>query len=118
MGTGVTDTCYSSLTTSLRVKFPKRRQTLCSLAIRHLEDKSSSVRKFVIRVLTKLISTHPYDMYGGELSLKEWQLRLDKLDEELEVSYRVSWTLFLEYSSRMIHCVGVNDRRGFSWSRR
>lgn len=70
---------------SLRVKFPKRRQTLCTLAIRHLQDKSSSVRKFVVRVLTKLLSTHPYDMYGGELGLEEWQDRLDKLNAELEV---------------------------------
>ncbi|KAI8335552.1 non-SMC mitotic condensation complex subunit 1-domain-containing protein [Chlamydoabsidia padenii] len=70
----------------LRVKFPKRRQTLCSLAIRHLEDKSSSVRKTAVRVLTKLLSTHPYDMYGGELSLDDWQIRLNTLNAELEVS--------------------------------
>ncbi|KAI8092765.1 non-SMC mitotic condensation complex subunit 1-domain-containing protein [Halteromyces radiatus] len=70
----------------LRVKFPKRRQTLCSLAIRHLEDKSSSVRKYAVRVLTKLISTHPYDMYGGELTLENWQDRLSKLEAELEAS--------------------------------
>ncbi|ORZ04942.1 non-SMC mitotic condensation complex subunit 1-domain-containing protein [Absidia repens] len=70
----------------LRVKFPKRRQTLCALAIRHLQDKSSSVRKFVVRVLTKLLSTHPYDMYGGELGLEEWQNRLNTLNAELENS--------------------------------
>ncbi|CAO3624953.1 unnamed protein product [Cunninghamella blakesleeana] len=70
----------------LRIKFPKRRQALCILAIRHLEDKSSIVRKYAVRTLTKLISTHPYDMYGGELLIEDWQKRLNKLNEELEAS--------------------------------
>ncbi|KAG0193993.1 Condensin complex subunit [Apophysomyces sp. BC1034] len=67
----------------LRAKFPKRRYALSVLAVRHLQDKSSSVRKFAIRVLTKLMSTHPYSMYGGELDIKDWTTRLDKLKEEL-----------------------------------
>ncbi|CAO3608092.1 unnamed protein product [Cunninghamella echinulata] len=70
----------------LRIKFPKRRQALCILAVRHLEDKSSIVRKYAVRTLTKLISTHPYDMYGGELALEDWQKRLNKLNEELQAS--------------------------------
>ncbi|KAI8073076.1 non-SMC mitotic condensation complex subunit 1-domain-containing protein [Gongronella butleri] len=68
------------------IKFPKRRQTLVTLACRHLEDKSSSVRKMAVRVLNRLISTHPFDMYGGELKLSDWQDRLTKLEEELKVS--------------------------------
>ncbi|KAF7729652.1 Condensin complex subunit [Apophysomyces ossiformis] len=68
----------------LRAKFPKRRHALGVLAVRHLQDKSSSVRKYAIRVLTKLISTHPYSMYGGELDLEDWNKRLDKLKEELQ----------------------------------
>lgn len=37
-------------------------------------------------------------MYGGELSLKEWQLRLDKLNAELEVR------------------IGCNELSDYSWS--
>lgn len=55
------------------------------IAIRHLQDKSAIVRKFAIRVLTTLISTHPYSMYGGELNLEEWNYRLDTLKKEIEV---------------------------------
>lgn len=73
----------------LNAKFPKRRHALGVLALRHLEEKSSIVRKYAIRVFTKLIATHPYSMYGGELDLPEWQRKLDKIKEELEVV----WTL-------------------------
>lgn len=55
------------------------------LAIRHLQDKSSIVRKYAIRVLTILISTHPYSMYGGELNLEDWNSRLVTLRKEIEV---------------------------------
>lgn len=53
--------------------------------MRHLEDKSSIVRKYAIRVLTRLISTHPYSMYGGELDLKDWEKKLEKIKTEIEV---------------------------------
>lgn len=69
----------------LKAKFPKRRQAATELAIRHLQDKSSIVRKYAIRVLTTLISTHPYIMYGGELNLEEWNSRLLTLRTEIEV---------------------------------
>ncbi|CAO3636786.1 unnamed protein product [Mucor hiemalis] len=65
-------------------KFPKRRHAATVIAIRHLQDKSAIVRKFAIRVLTTLISTHPYSMYGGELNLEEWNYRLDTLKKEIE----------------------------------
>ncbi|CAB4424236.1 unnamed protein product [Rhizophagus irregularis] len=69
----------------LRVKFPKRRQKVANLAIRCLEDKASLVRKNAIKLLTKLISTHPYGiMHGGELSIKEWEKRLNKAEEDLK----------------------------------
>lgn len=35
--------------------------------------------------MTKLIATHPYSMYGGELDLEDWQGKLDKLKEEIAV---------------------------------
>ncbi|CAG8519321.1 961_t:CDS:10 [Funneliformis caledonium] len=69
----------------LKVKFPKRRQKVVDLVIRCLEDKASIVRKNAIKLLTKLISTHPYGiMHGGELSVKEWEERLRKVEEELK----------------------------------
>ncbi|KAH7014979.1 condensin component [Ilyonectria destructans] len=65
-------------------KFPKRRQKAAELACRSLEDKSSNVRRNAIKLLGTLIKTHPFTvMHGAQLSKKEWQARLDKVDEEL-----------------------------------
>ncbi|ORE10875.1 ARM repeat-containing protein [Rhizopus microsporus var. microsporus] len=54
--------------------------------MRHLQDKSSTVRKYVIRVLCKLILTHPYSMYGGELNIDDWKKRLETLNHEINNS--------------------------------
>ncbi|PWY65957.1 condensin [Aspergillus sclerotioniger CBS 115572] len=68
----------------LEQKFPKRRQAVAELAARSLEDKSSNVRRNAIRLLAKLVSTHPFSvMHGGQLSHKEWTARLDAVDAEL-----------------------------------
>ncbi|KAL2862916.1 condensin subunit YCS4 [Aspergillus lucknowensis] len=68
----------------LEQKFPKRRQAAAELAARSLEDKSSNVRRNAIKLLAKLVSTHPFSvMHGGQLSLKEWMERLDAVDVEL-----------------------------------
>ncbi|WYZ33805.1 hypothetical protein EsH8_I_000081 [Colletotrichum jinshuiense] len=68
----------------LEQKFPKRRQRAAELACRSLEDKSSHVRRNAIKLLGALIKTHPFTvMHGAQLSRKEWQARLDKVDEEL-----------------------------------
>ncbi|KAI8991499.1 non-SMC mitotic condensation complex subunit 1-domain-containing protein [Mycotypha africana] len=69
---------------SLKTKFPKRRYAAAVLCVRHLQDKSSLVRKYAIRALTALVSTHPFSMYGGELDSKEWKTRLEKLKKEIE----------------------------------
>ncbi|CAG8544327.1 22071_t:CDS:10 [Dentiscutata erythropus] len=69
----------------LKAKFPKRRQKLTGLVIRSLEDKSCHVRKNAIKLLTRLIATHPYGViHGGELSVKEWEDRLEKIENELK----------------------------------
>ncbi|KAL0940107.1 Condensin complex subunit 1 [Colletotrichum truncatum] len=69
----------------LEQKFPKRRQRAAELACRSLEDKSSHVRRNAIKLLGTLIKTHPFTvMHGAQLSRKEWQARLDKVDEELD----------------------------------
>ncbi|KAJ5624698.1 hypothetical protein N7510_001007 [Penicillium lagena] len=68
----------------LEQKFPKRRQAAAELAARSLEDKSSNVRRNAIKLLAKLVSTHPFSvMHGGQLSEKEWTARLDSVDAEL-----------------------------------
>ncbi|KAK2812158.1 hypothetical protein FQN50_001515 [Emmonsiellopsis sp. PD_5] len=68
----------------LNQKFPKRRQTAAELAARSLEDKSSNVRRNAIKLLAKLVATHPFSvMHGGLLSHKEWDARLQAVDAEL-----------------------------------
>ncbi|WEW60385.1 condensin complex non-SMC subunit Cnd1 [Emydomyces testavorans] len=65
-------------------KFPKRRQTAAELASRSLEDRSSHVRRNAIKLLSKLVSTHPFSvMHGGQLSYKEWEARLEAVETEL-----------------------------------
>ncbi|KAJ4246238.1 condensin complex non-SMC subunit Cnd1 [Fusarium torreyae] len=69
----------------LAQKFPKRRQKAAELACRSLEDKSSNVRRNAIKLIGTLIKTHPFTvMHGAQLSKKEWQARLDKVQEELD----------------------------------
>ncbi|KAK6062645.1 Condensin complex subunit 1 [Seiridium cupressi] len=65
-------------------KFPKRRQKAAELASRSLEDKSSHVRRNVVKLLGTLIKTHPFTvLHGAQLARKDWQERLDKVDAEL-----------------------------------
>ena len=68
----------------LEQKFPKRRQAAAELAARSLEDKSSNVRRNAIKLLGKLVSTHPFSvMHGGQLSYREWDGRLQVVEEQL-----------------------------------
>ena len=68
----------------LEQKFPRRRQAAAELATRSLEDKSSNVRRNAVKLLAKLVSTHPFSvMHGGQLSFKEWTARLEAVDAEL-----------------------------------
>ncbi len=66
------------------MKFPKRRQKTAALATRSLEDKSSNVRRNAIKFLGRLVSTHPFSaMHGGQLSLKDWETRLQAVENEI-----------------------------------
>lgn len=68
----------------LEQKFPKRRQAAAELAARSLEDKSSNVRRNAVKLLGKLVSTHPFSvMHGGQLSYKDWDTRLQAVQSEL-----------------------------------
>lgn len=69
----------------LEQKFPKRRQAAAELAVRSLEDKSSNVRRNAIKLLGKLVSTHPFSvMHGGQLSYREWDERLKAVEHQLD----------------------------------
>ncbi|KAF8591370.1 hypothetical protein K439DRAFT_1327448 [Ramaria rubella] len=69
----------------LPVKFPKQRLQSTELTIGALEDKASSVRRYAIALLTKLILTHPYGlMHGGLLRIEEWEMRYKDVSAELE----------------------------------
>jgi condensin complex subunit 1 len=69
----------------LEQKFPKRRQRAAELACRSLEDKSSNVRRNAIKLLGTLIRTHPFTaLHGAQLSMKDWQARLEKVEAELD----------------------------------
>ncbi|KAF1988786.1 condensin [Aulographum hederae CBS 113979] len=69
----------------LETKFPKRRQKAAKLAARSLEDKSTTVRRNAIKLLGKLVSTHPFGvLHGGQLAYKDWHGRLEAVDAELD----------------------------------
>lgn len=68
----------------LPVKFPKQRLIITEMTVGALEDKASSVRRYAIALLTKLILTHPYGlMHGGLLKLEEWEQRYKSVCDEL-----------------------------------
>lgn len=63
----------------------KRRLKAAALATQSLEDKSSNVRRNAIKLLAKLVQTHPYTMFdGGLLSTKDWQSRVDDLEKSID----------------------------------
>lgn len=68
----------------LEQKFPKRRQVAAELATQSLQDKSSNVRRNAIKLVGKLVATHPFSvMHGGQLSYKEWSDRLEAVETQL-----------------------------------
>ncbi len=69
----------------LDVKFTNRRHHITELAINGLNDKSSFVRRNSIKLLAKLILTHPFGMlYGTQLNGKVWGKRLIGVNKEIK----------------------------------
>lgn len=65
-------------------RFAEARLKLTSLAVRSLEDKTSTVRKNCIALLIKLMLTHPYGaLHGGELDLARFQEGYERVSAEL-----------------------------------
>jgi condensin complex subunit 1 len=68
----------------LEQKYPKRMLKVAELAARSLEDKSSNVRRNAIKLLGKLVSTHPYVAFdGGLLTTELWTQRLDNVEQQI-----------------------------------
>ncbi|ODQ82595.1 hypothetical protein BABINDRAFT_159148 [Babjeviella inositovora NRRL Y-12698] len=68
----------------LDVKFNNRRQKMTELAVRSLEDRSSLVRRNSVKLMSKLLSTHPFDsLHGSQLALGVWRKRLNGAEEEM-----------------------------------
>lgn len=69
----------------LDYKFTKRRPHITELAVQGTKDKSSFVRRNALKLLSKLISTHPFGLlHGSQLTLKEWEKRRDMIQSELD----------------------------------
>lgn len=70
---------------SLPVRIPKRRQSVMLYAVRSLADRSTLVRRNAIKLMYKLLLTHPFSAaHGTQLAYTEWKKRLDDAEAELE----------------------------------
>lgn len=69
---------------SLPVRIPRRRQSAMLQAVRSLADKSTLVRRNAIKLMYKLLLTHPFTSQGTQLKLSEWETKLAEADKELE----------------------------------
>lgn len=66
-------------------KFTKQRQYFMELVVRSLEDKSSLVRRNSVKLMSKLVLTHPFGaLHGTQLSMTTWKKRLAEAEQELE----------------------------------
>jgi condensin complex subunit 1 len=69
----------------MKAKYPKQRLQITEAAIASLEDKTSSVRKAAIVLLTQLMHTHPYGpILGGFLVLEDFEKGYKKIREDFE----------------------------------
>ncbi|KAF2268508.1 condensin [Lojkania enalia] len=64
----------------------KQRQKAAELAAQSLEDKATNVRRNAIKLLGKLVSTHPFRIipsYGSLLSFKDWTTGLEDIEAQI-----------------------------------
>ncbi|CAH2355373.1 condensin complex subunit 1 [[Candida] railenensis] len=70
---------------SLPDKLMSSRQKMIKLSVRSLNDKSTLVRRNSIKLLSKIVLTHPFaTIHGTQLSSKVWRNRLEESKSELE----------------------------------
>lgn len=71
----------------LQTKFNKNRINFVKLSVRSLQDRSSLVRRNAVKLLSKLVITHPFSaLHGSQLKLTEWQERLQSAERQLETT--------------------------------
>lgn len=69
----------------LKTQFSKRWLGFAEIAVQELKDKSNLVRRNAIKLLSKVISTHPFgQLHGSELTLSQWEERYDAVNKELD----------------------------------
>ncbi|ANB13119.1 Ycs4p [Sugiyamaella lignohabitans] len=69
----------------LETKFVKRRPVMTKIAVQALKDRATLVRRQGIKLINRLISTHPFNqLHGSQLNLKEWKGRLAGVNQELD----------------------------------
>lgn len=70
---------------NLKVRIPKRRHSVMLLAVRSLGDKSTLVRRNAIKLMYKLLLSHPFSAtHGTQLVYSVWKQRLEDAETELK----------------------------------
>jgi len=69
----------------LDTQFRRRRQRVTHLAAESLKDKTSNVRRNAIKLLSKLVTTHSFNvMHNGLLIPKDWTESLEQIEAEID----------------------------------
>lgn len=70
---------------ALPARMPKRRHAVMLIAVRSLEDRTTLVRRNAIKLMYKLLLSHPFSAtHGSQLVESAWQKRLDEVNAELD----------------------------------
>lgn len=70
---------------ALPARMPKRRHAVMLIAVKALEDRTTLVRRNAIKLMYKLLLSHPFSAtHGSQLIESVWQKRLDEVNQELE----------------------------------
>lgn len=65
-------------------QFTQRRQNMIALAVRSLNDRSTLVRRNSIKLLSKVVLTHPFlSVHGTQLNSEVWAKRLKETEDDL-----------------------------------
>lgn len=68
----------------LPIKIPKRKQLVMLIAVRSLADRSTLVRRNAIKLMYKILLSHPFlAVHGTQLNYDAWKKRLDDAEADL-----------------------------------
>lgn len=69
----------------LETKFNKSKSNFTKLAVRSLQDRSSLVRRNAVKLLSKLLLSHPFKaIHGTQLNLRDWENHLKAAKNDLK----------------------------------